>query len=91
LLALGEKPEVFNSVFKAMTGSSACERAVEIAPDHPIAPLMRRGQDSNIREVRQITYLRLKIKRHAWEEEALANPSRSLNVNENKSGWRRTR
>ena len=47
-------------------------RAAEIAPTHPNARLMRRMQDSNFREVRRVTNLLLKIKRHQRRMEALA-------------------
>ena len=44
-------------------GPSPYERAAEIAPSHPNARLVQRMQDSNLREVRRLTSLMLKIKR----------------------------
>jgi len=41
---------------------SPYERAAEIAPTHPNAQLMQKMQDSNLREVRRLTNLLLKIK-----------------------------
>jgi hypothetical protein len=57
---------------ESLTGPSPYERAAEIAPTHPNARLMRRMQDSNFREVRRVTNLLLKIKRHQRRMEALA-------------------
>jgi hypothetical protein len=57
---------------ESLTGPSPYERAAEIAPTHPNARLMRRMQDSNFREVRRVTNLLLKIKRHQRRLEALA-------------------
>ncbi len=67
---------------ESLAGPTPYERAAEIAPTHPHARLMRRMQDSNFREIWRMTNLLLKIKRQAREEDALENPSRSLNVNE---------
>jgi hypothetical protein len=52
-------------------GPSPYERAAEIAPTHPNARAMRRMQDSNLREVRRLTNLLLKIKRYERQREAL--------------------
>ena len=49
---------------ESLAGPSPYERAAEIAPTHPNARLMRRMQDSNFREVRRVTNLLLKLKRH---------------------------
>jgi len=57
---------------ECLAGPSTFERAAEIAPTHPDARLMRRMQDSNFREVRRVTNLLLKIKRHQRRMEALA-------------------
>jgi hypothetical protein len=52
-------------------GPSPYERAAEIAPTHPNARLMRRMQDSNFREVRRVTNMLLKLKRHELKVKAL--------------------
>jgi hypothetical protein len=54
-----------------LAGPSPYERAAEIAPTHPNARLMRRMQDSNLREVRRLTNLLLRIKRYESQMEAL--------------------
>ncbi len=56
---------------ESLKGPSPYERAAEIAPTHPNARLMRRMQDSNFREVRRVTNLLLKLKRHQRRMEAL--------------------
>ena len=56
---------------ESLKGPSPYERAAEIAPTHPNARLMRRMQDSNFREVRRITNLLLKLKRHERKMKAL--------------------
>jgi hypothetical protein len=56
---------------ESVKGPSPYERAAEIAPTHPNALLMRRMQDSNLREVRRLTNLLLKIKRYERQREAL--------------------
>ena len=48
-------------------GQSPYERAAEIAPTHPNVLLMRRTQDSYSREVRRVTNLLRKLKRHEWK------------------------
>jgi hypothetical protein len=50
---------------------SPYEGVAEIAPTHPNARLMRRMQASNFREVRRVTKLLRKIKRHERQMEAL--------------------
>jgi len=57
---------------ESVKGPSPYERAAEIAPTHPDARLMRRMQDSNLREVRRLTNLLLKFKRYERQREALA-------------------
>ncbi len=56
---------------ESVNGPSPYERAAEIAPTHPNALLMRRMQDSHFREVRRVTNLLLKLKRHQNKMEAL--------------------
>jgi hypothetical protein len=53
---------------ESVKGPSPYERAAEIAPTHPNAPVMRRMQDSHFREVRRVTNLLLKIKRQGREK-----------------------
>jgi hypothetical protein len=53
-----------------LKGPSPYERAAEIAPTHRSAMLMRRLQDSYFREVRRVTNLLLKIKRHERKRKA---------------------
>ena len=48
--------------------------ALEIAPSHADALLMRRTQDANMREVRRLINLLLKIKRYERQVEALEKP-----------------
>ncbi|MFZ0959575.1 MAG: hypothetical protein WAO35_01620 [Terriglobia bacterium] len=48
---------------ESLAGPSPYERAAEIAPTHRNAPLVRRMQDSNFRELRRVTNLLLKIQR----------------------------
>jgi hypothetical protein len=47
---------------ESVKGPSPYERAAEIAPTHPHAMLMRRLQDSYLREVRRVANLLLKLK-----------------------------
>jgi hypothetical protein len=54
---------------ESVKGPSPYERAAEIAPNHPEARLMRQMQDSNLREVRRLTNLLLKIKRYKSRKE----------------------
>ncbi len=49
---------------ESIKGPSPYERAAEIAPTHPNARVMRRMQESNLREVRRLTNLLLRIKRY---------------------------
>jgi hypothetical protein len=65
-------------------GPSPYERAAEIAPTHPDARLMRRMQDSNLREVRRLTNLLLKIKRYERQMEALAKTAALQDIQETK-------
>jgi hypothetical protein len=65
-------------------GPSPYERAAEIAPTHPHARLMRRMQDSNLKEVRRLTNLLLKIKRHERQMEGLEETAPFQDVSETK-------
>ncbi len=65
-------------------GPSPYERAAEIAPTHPNARLMRRMQDSNLREVRRLTNLLLKIKRYERLMETLGKKAALQDVAEKK-------
>ena len=56
---------------ESLAGPSPYELAAEIAPSHADALLMRRMQDANMREVRRLTNLLLKIKRRERKTEAL--------------------
>jgi len=56
---------------ESLEGPSPYELAAEIAPSHTDALLMRRMQDANMREVRRLTNLLLKIKRRERKTEAL--------------------
>ena len=56
---------------ESVKGPSPYERAAEIAPTHPNARVMRRMQDSNLREVRRLTNLLLRIKRYECQMLAL--------------------
>jgi len=69
---------------ESLKGPSPYERAAEIAPTHPNARVMRRMQDSNLREVRRLTALLLKIKRHERQTGALEKTVPFHDVSENK-------
>jgi hypothetical protein len=56
---------------ESLAGPSPYELAAEIAPSHADALLMRRMQDANMREVRRLTNLLLKIQRRERKLEAL--------------------
>jgi hypothetical protein len=58
-------------VKESVKGPSPYERAAEIAPTHPNARIMRRMQDSNLREVRRLTNLLLRIKRYQRQTKGL--------------------
>jgi hypothetical protein len=55
---------------ESLAGPSPYELATEIAPSHVDALLMRRLQDANLREVRRLTNLLLKIQRRERKLEA---------------------
>jgi hypothetical protein len=69
---------------ESLKGPSPYERAAEIAPTHPNARLMRRMQDSNLREVRRLTNLLLRIKRYERQMEALQKTAALHDVLEKK-------
>ena len=56
---------------ESLAGPSPYELAAEIAPAHADALLMRRMQDANMREVRRLTNLLLKMQRREPKMEAL--------------------
>jgi hypothetical protein len=56
---------------ESLAGPSPYERAVEIAPDPVAALLTRRIQDANLREVRRLTNLLLKIQRRRAKQPGL--------------------
>lgn len=60
---------------QSVKGPTPYERAAEIAPDHPQAELMRKMQESNLREVRRLTTLLMKVKRFERQSEGLARRS----------------
>lgn len=72
---LSRQVEVCESQRKALlkeslAGPSPFELAAEVAPNHGEALLMRRLQDSNMREVRRLTNMLLKMKRREPKSEA---------------------
>ena len=69
---------------ESLKGPSPYERAAEIAPTHPNARVMRRMQDSNLREVRRLTALLLRIKRYERQMAALEKTVPFHDVSENK-------
>jgi hypothetical protein len=58
---------------ESLKGPSPYERAAEIAPTHPNARVMRRMQESNLREVRRLTNLLLRIKSYERQMGSLEN------------------
>ncbi len=88
--ALGEsRPVGIGSRQRAPSaGPSPYELAAEIAPSHADALLMRRMQDANLREVRRLTNLLLKIKRQDRNMDPLETSDEdhlSHDISENKS------
>jgi hypothetical protein len=69
---------------ESVAGPSPYERAAEIAPTHPNAQLMRRMQDSNFREVRRVTSLLLKLKRHEHRMKLWKNTAVCHDISETK-------
>jgi hypothetical protein len=58
---------------ESLKGPSPYERAAEIAPTHPEGTHLRRMQDSYFREVRRVTNLLLKLKRHQRQMETFSS------------------
>jgi hypothetical protein len=76
---------------EAVSGPSPFERAAEIAPTPAEALAMRRMQDANLREVRRLTNLLLKLGRQRRPQpgqEMSEVPTLGHDVLENKEGWR---
>ena len=71
---------------ESVQGPSPYERAAEIAPTDPNAWVMRRMQDTNLREVRRLTNLLLKIKRYERQTETLEKTAALHDVLETKGG-----
>ena len=69
---------------ESMAGPSPYEFAAEIAPSPADALLMRRTQDANMREVRRLIYLLLKIKRYERQTEKLETTAALHDVIEKK-------
>jgi hypothetical protein len=69
---------------ETVKGPSPYERATEIAPTHPNARLMRRMQDSNLKEIRRLTNLLLKIKRYERQREVSEETDPLQDVSETK-------
>ncbi len=67
---------------ESLAGPSPYEFAAEIAPSHADALLMRRTQDANMREVRRLINLLLKIKRYERQMQALEKPDPLHDVSE---------
>jgi hypothetical protein len=70
---------------ESLKGPSPYERAAEIAPTHPNARVMRRMQDSNLREARRLTNLLLRIKRYERQVEVIEKSAALHDVPEKKS------
>jgi hypothetical protein len=64
--------------------SSPYERAAEVAPSHADALLMHRTQDANMREVRRLINLLLRIKRYERQMEELGKTAALHDVSETK-------
>jgi hypothetical protein len=69
---------------ESLDGPSPYEFAAEIAPSHADALLVRRTQDANMREVRRLIYLLLKIKRYERQTEKLETTAALHDVIEKK-------
>jgi len=69
---------------ESLAGPSPYEFAAEIAPSHADALLMRRTQDANMREVRRLTNLLLRIKRYERQMAALEKTAAFQDVPETK-------
>jgi hypothetical protein len=73
---------------ESVKGPSPYERAAEIAPTHPNARVMRGMQDSNLREVRRLTNLLLKIKRYQRQTEGLEGTAAFHHISQTKGDSR---
>ncbi len=73
---------------ESVKGPSPYERAAEIAPTHPNARVMRRMQDSSLREVRRLTNLLLKVKRYQRQTRGLEETAAFHHVSETKGDSR---
>ncbi len=69
---------------ESLAGPSPYEFAAEIAPSHADALLMRRTQDANMREVRRLINLLLRIKRYERQMQALEKTAALHYVSETK-------
>ena len=69
---------------ESLAGPSPYELAAEIAPSHADALLMRRTQDANMREVRRLINLLLRIKRYERQMEALGEKAALQDIPEMK-------
>jgi hypothetical protein len=69
---------------ESLAGPSPYEFAAKIAPSHADALLMRRMQDANMREVRRLINLLLKVKRYERQTEASEKTAALHDVSENK-------
>jgi hypothetical protein len=69
---------------ESLAGPSPYEFAAEIAPSHADALLMRRTQDANMREVRRLINLLVKIKRYGRQMEASEKTAPLHDVSETK-------
>ena len=71
---------------ESLAGPSPYEFAAEIAPSHADALLMRRTQDANMREIRRLINLLLRIKRYERQMQALEKTATSPRCIRNKRG-----
>jgi hypothetical protein len=65
---------------ESVKGPSPYERAAEIAPTHPNARVMRRMLESNLREVRRLTNLLLRIKRFEHQMRNLEKDDKNRDI-----------
>ena len=69
---------------ESLAGPSPYEFAAEIAPSHADALLMRRAQDANMREIRRLINLLLRIKRYERQMEGSEKTAALHDVSETK-------
>ena len=69
---------------ESLAGPSPYEFAAETAPSHADALLMRRTQDANMREVRRLINLLLRVERYERQMEALEEIAALHDVSETK-------